>query len=104
MNRDVEVLEIPEGNGLDSIRVYFEDVAEDKGFVTILCWSSAWTTFFGAHGCDSVKQFLAGCDTGYLMNRFGITPQLKQGAAQENYLRKIIKTVLTALAGGNDAS
>ncbi len=96
--RKVEVIEIPEAAGLDAIQVYWYDIGPEKGHVTITCWGSAWTSYFGAMGGRTISQFFAACDRDYLETKLGITSHLKQGKAGRAYLGRIIAAIHAALA------
>ena len=91
-------MEIPEGAGLDSIRVYFDDRGPGKGYVTITCYGCAWNSWWGAMGDRSARQFFAACDNSYLVNRMGITAHLKQRKTDHAHLSRIIDAVKAGLA------
>lgn len=89
----VECWKIAEGNGLDEIHVFWMDVATGKGYVTVICYGQAWTAYFGGMGGMTIREFFAGCDTGYLVTKMGITPALKQSKKNDVYLGRIIDAV-----------
>ena len=89
----VKVMDIPEQNGLDRITVFWRNLSEGKGDVTICCYGCAWTSWFGAMGDRTIEQFFIDADTYYLTEKFGITRLLKQNKAHERYLAKIIDAV-----------
>jgi hypothetical protein len=93
----VELLEIPEKDGLDAINVYWHNVGPGKGYVTITCWGSAWTSWFGGMGDRTIQQFFAAGHVGYFVNKLGITQHLKQSKRNEAYLARIIVAVKEAL-------
>lgn len=97
---NVEAVEIPEGGGLDTIQVFWSDVAPGKGHVTITCYGCAWTAYWGGMGGRTIRQFFADADTHYLITKLGITPLLKQRKADHAYLGRIIKAIQGALSRG----
>src|SRR6266536_1660800 len=72
---------IPEGNGLDRIEVFWVDYEPSRGSVTITCWGSAWTVYFGVMSGRTIRKFFADCSTDYLVTKLGITQWLKQNKA-----------------------
>lgn len=57
--------EIPASDGLDSIQVYWRDVGEGQGHVTITCYGCAWTAYFPGMSGKTIRQFFASCDVDY---------------------------------------
>ena len=96
----VELYEIPEQDGLDSIRVYWHNVAPGKGYVTIVCWGCAWNSYFGGMGDGTIQDFFRRADTNYLVDKLGITQWLKQTKRHGAYLAKIINAVKAAMNNG----
>lgn len=93
----ITLLEIPEQDGLDSIRVYWHNVGVGKGYVTIVCWGCAWNSYFGGMSGQAIEQFFAGADTSYLASKLGNTAWLKQTKKHEVYLARLIYAVKAAL-------
>lgn len=89
----VEAWTITYAPTLDRTHVFWLDVEPGKGYVTIICYGQAWTAYFNAMGDKTIKQFFAGCDTGYMVTKMGITPYLKQTKAHHAYLGRIIDAV-----------
>ena len=94
---NVEAIEITDAPSLDTISVYWTNYAPNRGSVTICCYGSAWTAYFGAMNERSIQKFFADADTGYLVNKLGITPQLKQAKANLVYLARIVNAVKAVL-------
>jgi hypothetical protein len=84
---------------LDPIEVFWMDYGLGRGSVTITCYGSAWTSYFGGMGEKTIQEFFAMADRYYLFTKLGITPQLKQGRAHQVYLIRIIDAVKASLAG-----
>lgn len=75
------------------ITVFWQDFGPNRGQVTIFCWGSAWTCFFGGMGSSSIKEFFAGCSTSYLVDKLRITRWLKSSKAHDQYLGRLIDAV-----------
>ena len=94
---NVEATEITEAPSLDAIDVYWQNRGPGQGSVTLCCFGSAWTAYFGAMNERSIQKFFADADTGYLVNKLGITPHLKQAKRDLLYLARIINAVKESL-------
>lgn len=94
----VECWEIPEANGLDRIHVFWMDVAPGKGYVTIICYGSAWTAYFGAMSGMTIREFFAMADAGYLTSAMGTARTLRLAQGLQDYLCRIILAVKAAIA------
>jgi hypothetical protein len=96
-------LVIAHAAGLDTITVYFDDCAVGEkqlgqGHLTVICYGSAWTTYFSATGGASIRNFVAGCDVPYLVNRLlPNTLSIRDSKKQGQYLRKIMTAVKLAI-------
>lgn len=99
---EVECWKIPASNGLDEIHGFWMDVAPGKGYVTIICYGQAWTSYFGGMGDRTIREFFAECDTGYMVTKMGITPHLKQRKCDHAYLGRIIDAVRAAVKAGHE--
>lgn len=92
----VEVLRIPAGDKLDAIIVYFEDEAPGQGRMTIACYGDAWTAWWGSMGDRTVRQFVAGCDAGYLS---GALLQMCGGSRRDrDYAWRVAARVISVLS------
>ena len=94
--REVESLEISGIQGLDPIQVFWSDVSDGVGSVTITCYGSAWTAYWGAMGHLTVKEFFLQADVGYLINKLGYAPTLKERKKDLEYLSRIVKAIKAA--------
>lgn len=92
-----DAMMITDAPGLDAIHVYWVDVEPWKGYVTITCYGSAWTAYFGGMSGQTIREFFASADTGYLVSKMGITPHLKGTKRDHAYLGKIIDAVRRAI-------
>jgi hypothetical protein len=94
----IDVLDVPSTPSLDRIEVFWRNYQLGKGSVTLTCYGSAWTAYFGAMGERTIQQFFAEAGTDYLTNKLGISPQLKQRKQDGDYLMRIINAVKSRLA------
>lgn len=93
-----EVWSIEPASALDRIHVFWMDVAPGAGYVTIICYGQAWTTYFGSMGkATSIKEFFAGCGTDYMLTKLGIGAHLKSTSRDNKYLGRIIDAVRAAV-------
>jgi hypothetical protein len=92
----IEVLDIDPQGTLDRITVIWRNWEPGRGQVTILCWGSAWTAYFGAMTSGTIQEFFRRADTDYLVRKLGITEWLKQTKKHENYLTRIVEAVKEA--------
>ncbi len=97
VKQSCECWRISEVLALDTVHVFWMDVAPSCGYVTIICYGEAWTAYFGAMNGKTIKEFFGDCDTGYLTTKLGITPALKQSKRNEAYLGRIIEAVQRAV-------
>ena len=98
MISQVSTLFIPERPGLDAITVYWHNYAPQKGMVTIVCWGSAWNSYFGGMGEDkTIQKFFAEAYTTYLVDKLGFTQWLKKSKQHEMYLARVIDAIKAAL-------
>lgn len=89
----VDLVVVPHSDGLDEIRVYFEDVGAGRGYITMICWGAGWTAYFGGMGEDTIRMFVERVGADYLVNKMGNGSHLKQRKVDDNYLRKIVDAV-----------
>ncbi len=84
--------EIPAAGSLDIIYVYWHDVGEGQGHVTITCWGCAWTAYFNSTGERTIRQFFEGCEVDYMVDKLA-SSHLLQGKRRRDYLSKIVTAV-----------
>jgi hypothetical protein len=89
---------------LDEVIVYWHNVGVGKGYVTLVCWGSAWTAYFGAMGEDTIQEFFSKANRGYLINKLGFTQWLKTSKRHEAYLGRVIDAVKSSLLPSPAAS
>ncbi len=94
MKIEAEFVQAEGTSNLDPIEVFWHNLGPGRGSVTITCFGSAWTAYFGGMGdARTIQAFFLQADTGYLVTKLGITPQLKQGKRYDAYLGRIIEAV-----------
>lgn len=94
----VEVFRVEPTTALDQITVYWENYEPSKGMVTLVCFGSAWTCWFGGMGGKTIQEFFASADTDYLVSKLGNTPHLFRRKRDLAYLARIIVAVKEAVA------
>lgn len=92
----LQVSYIPQPVGLDAISVFWQDFGPSQGAVTITCFGSAWTTYFGAMHGLTIKEFFLDVGVQYLVNKMGYTQLLKQRKKDLDYLYRIIVAIRAA--------
>ena len=88
---------IPSSGDLDQVTVYIENFEPGKGQITILCYGSAWTAYWGAMGEESLEEFFVTATADYLFNRLICREWQKETKRHERYLGRIIEAVRKAL-------
>jgi len=92
-----DCLEIPAQSALDGITVYWHNYGSSKGMVTIVCWGSSWNAYFGGMPEETIQEFFAKADVGYLVGKLGTAQFLKQTKQHLGYLARIVAAIKTAL-------
>lgn len=93
----VDAVRIVGAEGLDPIHVFWVNVEPGKGYVTIICYGAAWSTYFGGMSGKTIQQFFSEVEVDYLLPKLGIGTHLKSGKKYDAYLAKIIKAVRDSL-------
>lgn len=94
--RQAEYITITAAPRLDPVKVFLEDLKPGAGQITVTCYGSAWTCYFGAMGDRNIKTFAISVDADYLAASMLSTIQ-RATKTEERYLIRIIKTVQAAL-------
>lgn len=82
---------------LDPITVFLQDLGPGRGRITLECYGSAWSSYFGAMGDgNTIQKFVRDAGLDYLAGKFA-APTLKNRKQDEAYLRKILAAVKAAL-------
>ena len=103
----LEHMYITETPGLDPINVFWINLEPGQGHVTITCYGSAWTAYFGAMGAQTVpqtiQQFFASVNADYMVTKLAC-PMRRQTKREEIYLTKIFHAVKAALKETGEAA
>ena len=93
----VEALTIYEADRLDPVFVVLQDFGGGRGRLVVECWGNAWSTYWGAMGSETLRQFIVGCDVDYIANRMWPSKQPRRVKADFAYLVRIVTAVQNAL-------
>lgn len=96
--RQCDYITISGADRLDPIKVFFEDTAEGAGQITVTCYGSAWSAYFGAMGDRNIKQFALSASADYLAGAMLSTIR-KATKREEQYLKRIVLAVQDVLRG-----
>lgn len=86
---------------LDHVMVFWQDFSPGRGQVTIVCYGSAWTAYFGAMYEGTIRGFFRGADVSYLVNKMSSPRATK---ASQKWLSRIVEAVKMSLAETEVAS
>lgn len=94
----VEKLQVDGVDNLDSLTMYIECYGGSAAKVTMECYGSSWSAYWGSMG-GSVKEFFLRCNTPYLVNCFsrGIscyTDNIDRDSWYEGFIPRIKKRVI----------
>lgn len=83
----------PGRGNLDPIRATIDNIEPGKGRITIECYSSSWSAYWGSMGDGyTVERFMQAASTGYLVNCLsrGISSTVFSAEALERHAKKTI--------------
>ncbi|MBF7691570.1 MULTISPECIES: hypothetical protein [Acinetobacter] len=87
--KQTRIHRIPAQKGVDPIDVFIDWYGDDQSQVTIRCWDSAWTSYWGAHGHQDIENYLAEVHNCSLVNRFART----QSSRELKWLKGICESI-----------
>lgn len=93
----VDVLDIPMGNGLDPITVFWRNWEAGRGDVTITCYGMAWTAYFGGMSGDTIQQFFKRAGVDYLVTKLMDARHHKTARFHTSYLTNIVSAIKAML-------
>jgi hypothetical protein len=91
----VEAFTIFDRPALDPVTVILQDFG-GSGRIIIECYGLAWSTYFGAIGTETLRQFIATAGKDYLANRIW-PPKQRRTKADYGYVERIVEAVQTAI-------
>lgn len=91
--KDVTCIVIEGAPALDPVQVFFDNHEPGKGRLTINCYSSSWTAYWGAMSGDSLQQFIRRSDIGYIADRLMCAQVQNRSKAHKNYILRIVKSL-----------
>jgi hypothetical protein len=80
----------------DPIHVYLHDFCKGHGMITVTCWGTAWTAFWGAMGDRPVREFVTGTDADYMCKKLASSDR-KSTKGEYVYRLKVATSVLNYL-------
>ncbi len=86
----VKISDLESSHALDPIHVFWLNVTPGEGYVTIICYGTAWTAYFGGMSGRSIQEFFRMADVGYLVNKLGPVKPTKK---EEAYLKRVVEAV-----------
>ncbi len=89
---EIRTLYISEVKALDPITVSLNNVESGKGKMTIECFGTAWSAYWGSMGNITLEEFFISCETGYLANclKRGMEHTITDLPAVPKYLQSFI--------------
>lgn len=85
---------------LDPITVILQDLAPGKGRIIIECFGMAWSAYWNAMGGKSVGDFVARCDSEYIVDNL-LRINRTTARREKMYLLRIVAAVREALRSQN---
>ena len=84
-------------DGLDPVTVYVEQFEESSSRIIVQCYARAWTAYWGAHGKNSVEQFVSNCNAEYVADNLswglnGIVLKRRE-KTERAYLLRIVQAI-----------
>jgi hypothetical protein len=79
---------------LDPITVVLNDYAHGNGGIIVECYGSAWSAWWGNHGCVTVGEFVASCNDQYITGKLRNANSVKR---EDAYLSRIVAVVRAAM-------
>ena len=80
---------------LDPIRVVLEDFKPGEGRILIVCYTRAWTGYWGGMSGQTISQFFTSCNAGYLLGN--LAAGQRNTKQEDAYLIRIIEAVQAGL-------
>lgn len=102
--KDVAHYTISDIKDLDPIDVFMQDFEFGKGQVTIACFGSAWSNYWGSTGELYIKNFIQKADVDYLVSKFldyQNNPSIKYIKARQKYLTRVVTAIKEAFGPYN---
>jgi len=98
----VERVRIEKPDGLDPITVYLEDYGNGQGRAVIVCYSSAWTCYWGSMG-RPLREFIAGCDEHYVGGCMTSMSYHRVTKSEQGYANRVARAVIDEIRGHKSA-
>jgi hypothetical protein len=86
-------------SGLDPVLVIIQDFGRGAGRIVLECYGQAWSSYWGAMGDRTIRQFFMSVGVDYLVNSlWPPANRTVRKAYREDYLRRIVESVRKAFA------
>lgn len=98
MTMPIRTYRIESNGNIDPITVFVDPVRPGSSRITIQCYATAYTAYWGAHGADTtVEQFFASCNDEYIVDNllWGWGGRVK--AKQEKFVRAHLTKIVQAI-------
>jgi hypothetical protein len=86
-----------ESAGLDPITVFDEDFGDGRGRLTITCYASAWTCWWGAMG-RPLAEFVAKCHREYVASNMLTGRRTRVRDDEQKYVERVAQAVIDHFA------
>ena len=87
---------------LDRITVYWHDYSDLQGMVTIVCFGSSWTAYFGSMPADDIQGFFAMANTDYLVAKLLDCKWQKEQPRHKKYLARVVTAIKAHMTEEHD--
>lgn len=92
----VEALTIYDIERIDPVLVVLQDFGGGRGRLVLECFGSAWSTYWGGMGKETLREFICTCYPDYIVNR--VFPEKQRRTKHEYaYVTRIVVAVQEAL-------
>ena len=98
----IEVTDIEASADLDKITVFWRNWEIGKGAVTVICYGSAWTSYFNAMSGRTIQHFFSEASSEYLAGKLIDYRFQKRSRAHFAYLEKIVLAIQASIGKGCD--
>ncbi len=90
--KSLKVLKLSKLKNLDPVTVMIDNISKGKGKITIECFNSSWSYYWGSMGYPTLEEFFLSCDNPYLQGCLNPNISSKEYDFDNfpNYFKKLI--------------